>query len=83
MNIELLLINYDYYFRLQFEQKRGHVASSVECYMKQYGVSEEEAYIELRRQIKEAWKDINEDFIAPRAVPIALLTLTVNYTHAF
>ncbi|WKA11681.1 hypothetical protein VitviT2T_029157 [Vitis vinifera] len=25
-----------------FEQKRGHVASGIECYMKQYGASEEE-----------------------------------------
>ncbi|CAN1239175.1 Probable terpene synthase 3 [Linum grandiflorum] len=27
----------------EFEQERGHVASAVECYMKQYGVSRQEA----------------------------------------
>ncbi|XP_039064209.1 probable terpene synthase 2 [Hibiscus syriacus] len=27
----------------KFEQERGHVASAVECYMKQHGVSEEKA----------------------------------------
>ena len=27
---------------LKFEQKRGHVASAVECYMNRYGVSEEQ-----------------------------------------
>ncbi|RVW82924.1 Valencene synthase [Vitis vinifera] len=30
----------------KFEQKRGHVASGIECYMKQYGASEEEVYDE-------------------------------------
>ncbi|PRQ31672.1 putative (-)-germacrene D synthase [Rosa chinensis] len=32
----------------KFEQKRGHVASAVECYMKQYGATEEETIIEFR-----------------------------------
>ena len=44
---------------LQFEQKRGHVASAVECYMNQYGVSEEQAYNEFHKQIENGWLDIN------------------------
>ena len=32
---------------LQFEQKRGHVASGIECYMKQNGVSKQEAHDEF------------------------------------
>ncbi|KAF2308720.1 hypothetical protein GH714_013958 [Hevea brasiliensis] len=43
-----------------FEQSRGHVASAVECYIKQYGVSEQEACYELNKQVENAWKDINE-----------------------
>ena len=27
-------------YTFQFEQERGHAASGVECYMKQYGLSE-------------------------------------------
>ncbi|KAL7216922.1 hypothetical protein ACSBR1_028781 [Camellia fascicularis] len=32
----------------KFEQKRGHVDFAIECYMKQYGASEEEVLVELR-----------------------------------
>ncbi|KAL0550273.1 hypothetical protein IC582_014779 [Cucumis melo] len=42
--------------------KRGHVASAVECYMKEYGVSEEEAIIELEKEVGTAWKDVTEDY---------------------
>ncbi|KAK9222051.1 hypothetical protein WN944_010482 [Citrus x changshan-huyou] len=45
----------------KFEQSRGHVASSVECCMKQYEATEEEAYNELRKQVSNAWKDIEEE----------------------
>ncbi|KAL4352950.1 hypothetical protein GQ457_06G022510 [Hibiscus cannabinus] len=33
----------------KFEQERGHCASAVECYMKEHGVSEEEACTELKK----------------------------------
>ncbi|KAJ4701061.1 Terpene synthase [Melia azedarach] len=47
----------------QYEQKRGHIASAVQCYMKQYGVSEEEAIKVLNEEIEDSWKDINEELI--------------------
>lgn len=45
----------------KFEQKRGHLASSVECYMKEYGVSEEEAYEQLYKLVRNSWKDVNKE----------------------
>ncbi|KAA8523757.1 hypothetical protein F0562_010180 [Nyssa sinensis] len=62
----------------KFEQKRGHVASAVECYMKQYGASEEETVAEFQEQVSNAWKDINEEFLRPTAVPMLLLTQVLN-----
>nr|ACF94469.1 germacrene B synthase [Cistus creticus subsp. creticus] len=62
----------------KFEQKRGHVASAVECYVKQYGGTEEEAVEEFRKQITNAWKDINEECLCPTAVPMPLLTRVLN-----
>ncbi|XP_048320648.2 (-)-germacrene D synthase-like [Ziziphus jujuba] len=62
----------------KFEQERGHVASSVECYVKQHGVSENEAYVELRKRIVEAWKDINEEWVEPRDMPMTLLERVIN-----
>ncbi|RVW31531.1 Valencene synthase [Vitis vinifera] len=52
----------------KFEQKRGHVASGIECYMKQYGASEEEVYDEFQKQVVDAWRDINEEFLRPTVV---------------
>ncbi|KAK9222103.1 hypothetical protein WN944_010535 [Citrus x changshan-huyou] len=65
----------------EFEQSRGHVASSVECYMKQYEATEEEAYNELRKQVSNAWKDINEDCLRPTVVPMPLLMRILNLTR--
>ena len=63
---------------LQFEQERGHVVSGIECYMKQYGVSKQEVQDEFRKQIVNAWKDINKECIRPTEVPVSLVTRVVN-----
>ncbi|KAK3427101.1 hypothetical protein EUGRSUZ_F03412 [Eucalyptus grandis] len=66
----------------KFEQERGHVASSVECFMKQYKVTEEEAKKELCKQVADAWKDINEELCRPTAVPRVLLMRIINLAGA-
>ncbi|KAF2297398.1 hypothetical protein GH714_023039 [Hevea brasiliensis] len=60
------------------EQKRGHCASSVECYMKEHGVSEMEAIAEIQKMCANAWKDMNEECMKPTAVPRVLLKYYVN-----
>ncbi|CAI0374729.1 unnamed protein product [Linum tenue] len=45
----------------EFEQKRGHVSSSVECYMKQHQVSRVEAVNALNQMVENDWKVINEE----------------------
>ncbi|XP_021297437.1 (+)-delta-cadinene synthase isozyme A-like [Herrania umbratica] len=65
----------------KFEQERGHVVSAVECYMKQYGVSEQGAYNEFDKQIKNAWKDINQEFLKPTVVPKPALNRILNLTR--
>ncbi|KAK8977899.1 hypothetical protein V6N11_000226 [Hibiscus sabdariffa] len=64
----------------QFEQVRGHTPSVVECYMKQYGVPSQATYDELNKQIKHAWKDMNEGFLRPTAVPKSALDRILNLT---
>ena len=66
---------------MQFEQKRGHVASGIECYMKQYGASEEEVYDEFQKQVVDAWRDINEEFLGPTVVPMPLLMRVLNLSR--
>nr|XP_011458432.1 PREDICTED: (-)-germacrene D synthase-like isoform X2 [Fragaria vesca subsp. vesca]XP_011458435.1 PREDICTED: (-)-germacrene D synthase-like isoform X2 [Fragaria vesca subsp. vesca] len=65
----------------KFEQKRGHVASAVECYMIQYGATEEETIIEFRKQVSDAWKDINEECLHPTSVNMPLLMRVLNLTR--
>ncbi|CAK9321897.1 unnamed protein product [Citrullus colocynthis] len=65
----------------KFEQEREHVASAVECYMEQYGCSEEEACVELHKQVVDAWKDTNEACLHPIAVPMPILMRVVNFSR--
>ncbi|KAI7981018.1 (-)-germacrene D synthase [Camellia lanceoleosa] len=62
----------------KFEQKRGHVASAVECYMEQHDASEEEVLIEFHKQVTNAWNDINAECLDPIEVPMPLLLQVVN-----
>ncbi|KAL4312656.1 hypothetical protein GQ457_01G005450 [Hibiscus cannabinus] len=64
----------------KFEQERGHVASAVECYTKQHGVSEEKTCEELKKQIEDAWKDINQELSikSNASAPFSVLTRILN-----
>ncbi|CAN6575525.1 unnamed protein product [Malus baccata var. baccata] len=66
----------------KFEKERGHVASSIDCYMKQYGVSEQETVAVFNKQIVDMWKDINEELLRPTAVPEFVLVRVLNLTRA-
>uniref|UniRef100_A0A6N2KI82 Isoprene synthase, chloroplastic n=1 Tax=Salix viminalis TaxID=40686 RepID=A0A6N2KI82_SALVM len=64
------------------EQKRGDCASGVECYMKQYNISEKKAIEEIQKMNAAVWKDINEDCMRPTKAPMLLLQLLVNLVRA-
>nr|QWQ79613.1 TPS55 [Juglans sigillata] len=66
----------------EFEQKREHVVSAIDCYMKQHGVSKHEAEEEFKKQIVNAWKDINSDFLKPTQVPKHFLERVLNLARA-
>ncbi|CAK8577224.1 unnamed protein product [Lathyrus sativus] len=65
----------------EFEQKRGHVASSIECYMNEHGVTRENAIDELSRQVTNAWKDMNEELLDSNDVPKPLLMRVLNLSR--
>ncbi|KAK2984767.1 hypothetical protein RJ640_004592 [Escallonia rubra] len=60
------------------EQERGDAPSGVECYMSEYGVSEEEAYEKIRGMVEVAWQDINEECQKPESLPLPLLLPALN-----
>lgn len=49
--------------------------------MKQYRATEEEAKKVLRKQVVDAWKDINEELRRPTVVPKLLLVRILNYSR--
>ncbi|PON55953.1 Squalene/phytoene synthase [Trema orientale] len=65
----------------KFEQERKHVESSVECYIKQYGVTEEEVRDVFNKQIENAWKDINQEFLRPTTAPGPILMRVLNFAR--
>ncbi|KAK3409325.1 hypothetical protein EUGRSUZ_J01451 [Eucalyptus grandis] len=65
----------------KFEQGREHADSAVQCYMKQYNVTEQEAENDLRKQVDDAWKDLNEECLCPTAVAKPLLMGILNLTR--
>ncbi|KAF4359548.1 hypothetical protein F8388_003551 [Cannabis sativa] len=71
------------YLMLTFEKEKYEELSAVECYMKQYGVSEEETYDELNKRVFNAWKEINEDyFLKPTYVASPILDRALNLSRA-
>ncbi|KAK1408564.1 hypothetical protein QVD17_40445 [Tagetes erecta] len=62
----------------QFERERGQSATSIDAYMKTYGVLEMEAIDELKKMIENAWEDINEGCLKPRQVSMDLLAPILN-----
>ncbi|XP_027355362.1 (-)-germacrene D synthase-like [Abrus precatorius] len=65
----------------ELEQKRGHVASALECYIRQHSVTRQDAVDELYRQVMNAWKDINEEGLEPAEVPKPLLKVVLNLSR--
>ena len=49
--------------------------------MKQYGATEEETIDEFRRQVANAWKDINEECLEPIEVAKPLLMRSLNLSR--
>ncbi|CAL5374479.1 unnamed protein product [Camellia sinensis] len=64
------------------EQERGDAPSGVQCYMREHGVSEEEACGKIREMVDIAWKDINEELQNPnRLLHLPLLLPTLNLSR--
>ncbi|KAL0917897.1 hypothetical protein M5K25_013001 [Dendrobium thyrsiflorum] len=62
----------------QNEQKRNHVASSVQCYAKEHGCSEMEACKKLKEMVEEHWKIINKEFMSTDNIPLSFIKPVLN-----
>nr|XP_043621321.1 (E)-beta-farnesene synthase-like [Erigeron canadensis] len=64
------------------EQERNHGPSSIECYQKEFGASEEEACQFFSNQVEEAWKVMNRESLGPTHVPFPVLMPPINFARA-
>ncbi|PIN08858.1 Vetispiradiene synthase [Handroanthus impetiginosus] len=62
----------------EFEKIRGQPATGIECYMNEYGVSEEEALKELSNIAENAWKNINEEFVKKDGISMEIIKTVVD-----
>ncbi|XP_058088524.1 beta-cubebene synthase-like [Magnolia sinica] len=62
----------------KLEQERQHVASAVECYMKEHAISYEETIQKLQEMVAQGWKDINKECLKPTPVPMAVIIWVLN-----
>ncbi|EOY13945.1 Terpene synthase 21, putative [Theobroma cacao] len=76
--IKIIARLYDDIATNEDEEKRGLVACGIKCYMKQYGVSKEEAIEEFRKRLVIAWNELNEDHMRPATVPMQILNRVRN-----
>nr|AIS39006.1 terpene synthase 1 [Salvia miltiorrhiza] len=65
----------------RFEMKRGDVAKSIQCYMKERNGSEKEAEEHVRFMIREVWKEMNTA-TATAAAPHDLVETAANLGRA-
>jgi hypothetical protein len=49
--------------------------------MIQHGATEEEAVDEFRKEITDAWKDVNEECLYPTTIPMPVVTRILNLTR--
>ncbi|KAF7081871.1 hypothetical protein CFC21_085777 [Triticum aestivum] len=60
------------------EKERSNVATAVDCYIKEHGVTVDQAKEALGRLVEEQWRSINEEFLTNTTVPVEVLTRVVN-----
>ncbi|XP_076941113.1 beta-caryophyllene synthase-like [Bidens hawaiensis] len=60
------------------EKERMNVASTIDCYMKQYDVMEEYTRNIFKNQIEDAWKDFTQETFACNNVPMPLKKCVIN-----
>nr|WIM34772.1 beta-elemene synthase [Chrysanthemum indicum] len=65
----------------KFERKRAPGTTSIDAYVKTFGVPEHVAVDELEKMIENTWKDINEGCLKPTQVSLEMLSRIVNYTR--
>ncbi|KAJ9557478.1 hypothetical protein OSB04_012092 [Centaurea solstitialis] len=63
------------------EQERKHVASGIECYLKQFDGTEEHAYDVFSKRVEDAWKEMIRESLTCKDVPMPLIKQVINFAR--
>lgn len=63
---------------VQIEKKRGQITTGIDCYIKQYGVSKEEAMNACNKIVENAWMEMNEGCLRPWSTSDEVLMRVFN-----
>ncbi|CAH1443232.1 unnamed protein product [Lactuca virosa] len=64
------------------EQERNHVASGIECYMKQFDVTEQHVYGVFNERVEYAWKEMNKESLICKDVNMHVIMRVINLARA-
>jgi len=67
-----------HFWILKLEQERDHVASAIQCYVKEHGASSQEACKKSLEMIENAWKELNQECLNQKTISMHLLMRVVN-----
>ncbi|KAJ9557488.1 hypothetical protein OSB04_012102 [Centaurea solstitialis] len=63
------------------EQERKHVASGIECFLKQFDGTEEHAHDVFSKRVEDAWKEMIRESLTCKDVPMPLIKQVINFAR--
>ncbi|GAB4849333.1 hypothetical protein Ancab_004136 [Ancistrocladus abbreviatus] len=63
-------------------KQRDGMLSTIINYMKHFNVSEEEAIKELCKQVDDFWKDLNQEMLHPKVIPMPIINCLIRLSRS-
>ncbi|KAK6138514.1 hypothetical protein DH2020_027743 [Rehmannia glutinosa] len=63
------------------ENREGKLLTVVDCYMKHYGVSKQEALSKFVELIEDGWKNVNKEWVTSSSIPKEMVEQLLNYVR--
>ncbi|KAG0499156.1 hypothetical protein HPP92_003847 [Vanilla planifolia] len=65
----------------EHEQKEKHVANVVQCYLRQYGCTNEVAHEKLKEMVEKLWRVFSQELLRLRNIPLSFIWIIINHAR--